>query len=184
MSSTEWLNTWICISVAKLNKSLTSIIMNFTEKTVNKGVGAFEKAAIDVATGVIEGTPIGIPDIEGGSRGNLKGNWQIKRSLNDRYFETVRKPDLGRSFAEKKIKGKFSKKKSSRLVMFNNTPYANVVEYGGYPSHVVFGTWYKKSKFYEKRSENKFSKQAPHGMVRINAQRFSKLFKRYYVSTS
>ena len=58
------------------------------------------------------------------------------------------------------------------FTLANNLPYAHVIEYGGYPDPVQFGTWNKKTKSYEIRSNGGFSKQAPQGCVRVNVARF------------
>lgn len=52
----------------------------------------------------------------------------------------------------------------SEFTMANNLPYANVIEYGGYPGdgpNTVGG----------------FSKQAPQGVVRVNTTRFNALLE-------
>tara|TARA_Y100000310_G_scaffold271318_1_gene285747 strand:+ start:217 stop:726 length:510 start_codon:yes stop_codon:yes gene_type:complete len=168
--------------VAKWSKSLSSVIDSFVGQVTDNGIDAFEKTAIDISTNIIEQSPLGIPDAEGGSRGNFKGNWKIQRKENSRYFKTVRKPDLGRGFAETKIRGRFSRTKSSRLVLFNNSPQARVIEFGGYPSPVKKGT-YRRGRGYERRSSGGFSNQAPRGLVRINSKRFGSLFRKHYVNS-
>ena len=49
----------------------------------------------------------------------------------------------------------------------NNLPYIHVLEYGGYPTPVKKGTYNKRTKTYEIRSIDGFSRQvAPKGWVR------------------
>lgn len=46
----------------------------------------------------------------------------------------------------------------------NNLPYAGVIENGGYPNPVKYGTWRKDKKMYEVRSVGGYSYQAPTGV--------------------
>lgn len=45
-----------------------------------------------------------------------------------------------------------------------NSPYAGVLEFGGYPNPVKRGTWRKDKGYYEVRSIGGFSIQAPSGV--------------------
>jgi hypothetical protein len=56
-----------------------------------------------------------------------------------------------------------------KLYITNNLPYIGVLEYGGYPIPVKRGTDMSQhgGSGYEIRSEAGFSKQAPHGMIRV-----------------
>ena len=53
-----------------------------------------------------------------------------------------------------------------KIYLTNPMPYADVVEYGGYPNPPENGTWTGEK--YEKLSSGGYSKQAPTGMARIN----------------
>lgn len=66
------------------------------------------------------------------------------------------------------------------IVLFNNQPYAEVLEFGGYPNPPKKGSWVKsgfsrvgkggkvhKSGGYEIRSSGGFSKQAPRGIYTV-----------------
>ena len=67
-----------------------------------------------------------------------------------------------------------------RLFFTNPMPYANVVEYGGYPNPPKMGTNTSESgtpKF-QKLSTGGYSRQAPSGMVRINVKRMRVRLKR------
>ncbi len=63
----------------------------------------------------------------------------------------------------------------------NNLPYSEVIELGEYPSPVEKGTRIPKEfggkATFEKRSQGGFSKQAPQGVVRVNALRFENLLE-------
>jgi hypothetical protein len=172
------------------NKDISKLVREFTVFTQEDAFDAFEKAASDVATAIMQGTPLGVSGAEGGTKGTLRNNWQIGREANKSVLKTAN-PNKGRTYADSKILGRLRGKKSNNglytgqksLYLFNNSPYVNVVEYGGYPKIVKRGTWLKKSKRYEKRSSKGFSKQSPHGMFRLGKQRFNKFFKLRYKVT-
>ena len=130
----------------------------------------FEKEAVNLATGIMEDTPIGLGPEGDGDGGRLRANWQIAKSLNDRVLKQPN-TNKGRSFAGQKIRGVFTSarmNKDIKLYIFNNSAYAGVVEFGGYPDPVKLGTWNAKRKDFEIRSIAGFSKQAPVGMMRLN----------------
>lgn len=49
----------------------------------------------------------------------------------------------------------------------NNLPYAAVIEFGGYPNPPKRGSYNKRTKSYEIKSINGFSRQAPRGVYRL-----------------
>lgn len=55
-------------------------------------------------------------------------------------------------------------------VLANNLDYIGVLEYGGYPDPPENGSWDKKSGKWVMLSEGGYSRQAPHGMLRISVQ--------------
>jgi len=63
-----------------------------------------------------------------------------------------------------------------RIILANNLPYAEVIEFGGYPDPVKKGT-FVKGKGYVKKSAGGYSKQAPKGVVRTNVLRFRNIFE-------
>lgn len=71
----------------------------------------------------------------------------------------------------------FSASNWGEFTLTNNLPYATVIEFGGYPDPVKNGTWNPKTKEYEIRSAGGYSKQAPHGVVRVNVARFNQLLE-------
>lgn len=171
------------------NKDIKSLVRQFTVFTQEDAFDAFEQAAVDVAEDILNNTPLGLPNDEGGTRGKLKNNWQIGREVSDRVLNG-QNPNKGRGYASSKILGKLRGQKvdgiytgQKSLFMFNNLDYAPIVEYGGYPTPVKRGTYWKKSKRWEKRSKSGFSKQAPRGMMRLGSQKFNSFFKRRYKIT-
>jgi hypothetical protein len=68
-----------------------------------------------------------------------------------------------------------------KTFLSNNLVYAEVLEYGGYPDPVKYGSWVKGTKkvpgHYEIKSIHGYSKQAPAGMVRTNMTRVQALLR-------
>ncbi|KKW80368.1 hypothetical protein AAV97_04965 [Acinetobacter sp. Ag2] len=58
----------------------------------------------------------------------------------------------------------------------NNTPYGDVIEYGGYPDPVKKGSWVK-GKGYIKKSAGGFSRQAPNGVYTLAFQYIASKYK-------
>lgn len=54
---------------------------------------------------------------------------------------------------------------NKKIYFVNNTPYATVIEYGGFPNPVRLGT--NTGSGFQKLSSGGYSKQAPHGVVRV-----------------
>ena len=155
---------------AKFNVKGGQFITKMGEQYLDVALDAFEKEAVNTVGKIIEDTPVGIPNSERYTsvpQGNLKHNWQIGRNPNQRVLKGS--SNKGVDYASKGIRGKI--KGSKRLVVFNNAPQARVVEFGGYPEPVKFGT-YRKGRGYEVRSSRGYSKQAPKGMVRTNLAGF------------
>ena len=64
-----------------------------------------------------------------------------------------------------------------RLYFTNNLPYAETLEYGGYPDPVKIGSYDKETKSNVILSINGFSKQAPSGWVRKALARMKQKIK-------
>ena len=158
--------------MAKFNLDGGGFILKTAAKYQSVTMNELEKEFINTSGMIIENTPIGIPTRERAAgeppQGNLRHNWQIQKSLNNRYLRGASKK--GKSYASNRIKGKLSK--GGKLVMFNNAPQIKVVEFGGYTKSPRYGTYYHKSKEYEIRSSGGYSKQAPKGMVRTGLAGF------------
>lgn len=134
---------------------------------------AIEDEYISTVSKVIDETPEGIPNSERSRsaqrKGNVKFNWQIGRSVNNRVLRGAGKN--GKDYAEKGIRGKLQDNKD--LFLFSNHPAIRVIENGGYPTSVKRGT-YRRGTGYEKRSSGGFSRLAPTGMVRKNFSGFTR----------
>lgn len=166
--------------MANWNINGADFISKYAAELQFDAVVEFEDEMIRLATAVIQETPLGID-----KPGKLKNNWQIARKPNDRILKSanLRK---GGAYVEKKIRGKLGTVNKNgikaitnkSLYLFNNSKYARVVEFGGYPTPVKKGTYNKRTKSYEIRSARGYSKQAPVGMLRINIIRSKNRIKR------
>lgn len=132
------------------------------DKAIDKLVANQNKRVKEVWTqglkAIITATPVHFKD-----GGRLRNNW----------FLSVGQPDnstrgKGRNGGEstQSVDKMPSWVLGKKLFFSNNLPYANVVEYGGYPKSPAKGTYTGSS--YQILSSNGYSKQAPSGMVRIN----------------
>ena len=64
---------------------------------------------------------------------------------------------------------------SGKIIMFNNQPYAETLEFGGYPNPPLKGSWNKHNKSFEIKSEGGFSKQAPKGIYSLAILRWPQI---------
>ena len=105
--------------------------------------------------------------------GRFRANWYATNSKPSSQTNkgTTRKPLEN---VHEKIKGVM--KKYGTYYFTNNLPYARAIEYGLYPKSVKRGTRNRKTKIYEIRTKNGFSKQAPKGVVRISIIRMNRDF--------
>ncbi|MCJ8293393.1 MAG: hypothetical protein MJK15_03220 [Colwellia sp.] len=135
-------------------KELKKDIANVKTDLNGKVRTIFTKGLIDV----VDGTPV--------DEGTTKNNW----------FLTTKAPSIRRTKNKSNGTGnasftqilKMPKIVLGKTIFFtNNSPNINVLEFGGYPVPVKKGTYNKKTRKFEIRSINGFSKQAPKGWVRI-----------------
>lgn len=104
--------------------------------------------------------------------GRAKNNWFLTIGAPSRETTTSKSDSGTNSISQasgmpKNILGK-------KLFFTNNLSYIETLEYGGYPSPVKNGTWNKKKKEYEIRSDGGFSKQALTGWVRKTLRAMAK----------
>lgn len=105
--------------------------------------------------------------------GRFRGNWQISYDA-PILTETDRLDPTGAA-AVADIAAVLQPK-AGRAYLTNNLPYAEVIEFGGYPDPVLRGTWVK-GQGYVIKSVGGYSKQAPVGMVRVNMTRIGALLR-------
>lgn len=63
---------------------------------------------------------------------------------------------------------------SGVIWIYNNQPYAEVLEFGGYPKNPVMGSYVRSLNKYVIKSQGGYSKQAPKGIYIISIQEFMK----------
>ncbi len=96
--------------------------------------------------------------------GRARNNWFLTVGVAFSLAGRVSKKGGGGS--ERSLRGMPKWVLNKKIFMSNNLPYIVELEYGGFPSPVLKGTYNKRTKSFEVRSINGFSKQAPDGWVR------------------
>jgi hypothetical protein len=127
------------------------------KKALNDGLKA---QYIKHLSAIITSTPVHFKD-----GGRLRNNWFLSVGSPEYRTSLIASKQGASSMAQI---GQMPDVVIGKKIYFtNNLPYANVVEYGGYPKNVKRGTRVGKGQ-YQKLSSGGYSKQAPSGMVRIN----------------
>lgn len=104
---------------------------------------------------IVEGTPA--------RKGVARNNWFLSEGTPVGAFKSA--PSLGGSASLNSIlRGMPDSVLSKTLYFTNNTPYINVLEYGGYPNPVKYGSYFEGR--FQKLSSGGYSKQAPGGFAR------------------
>lgn len=122
------------------------------------------KYAFGLYAGIVKKTPV--------DTGRARANWNISVGEVDPSVSDDTKK-RGLKYKEEDIK---LKDDDESIFISNNVEYITALEYGGYPSPVKKGTYNKKKKTYEIRSEGGYSKQAPNGMVGVTVANSKKYF--------
>ena len=163
------------ITVDQLPRALERVLRKYDKLSLKSADKILSKVTLDIFGGVIEDTPVG--DFDPDHEGTLKGSWMVTK-------RTPSSSRVNRQMPRRKgdsIKKQISNKMATRnipMFLTSNSPYVNVVEWGGYIKNPTLGTYNKVTRRHEIRSIGGFSKQAPRGMVRRNAKRFNRLIKR------
>lgn len=148
----------------EIGKGLEIEAMKVAKESIDEVVEEF----ITFSAKVINSSPVGVQD----SEGQYKGNWQVNDVENNTIM--TKNPNAnGLQIAKTGLLGKFKYGQDTSVYLFNNVPYANVIEYGGYIKTPTVGTWNKYLKKYEIRSSGGFSLQAPSGHVRIEVSKLN-----------
>ena len=167
----------------KFNKNIADLIMNKAGELTDIGLTVAEDSLVEMSANIINKSPVGVAESDrytSSPQGKYKANWQIASTVNNTVINKGLPRRQGKRYAVSEISGKLSKKMDTKLYMFNNSPQAGVIEFGGYPDPVILGTKLKSTGEYEKRSSGGFSKQAPSGHVRINVNKFSRIFAKKF----
>jgi len=105
--------------------------------------------------------------------GRFRGNWQI--SMSAPVTSEVDRLDPSGATVMAEIAAGIGPA-GGKAYLTNNLPYAEVIEFGGYPDPVKQGSWVK-GKGWVIKSIAGFSKQAPAGMVRVNMTRIQAILR-------
>lgn len=128
-------------------------ISAFAAKAKKNPETVIRSVSIKLFSAVILGSPV--------DTGRFRMNWQAAGSTPERG--TVPGADKsGTSAITKMTSVIVGLSDWTEFTLSNNLPYANVIEYGGYPGEGPNTT-------------GGYSKQAPQGVVRVNVTRFNKL---------
>lgn len=103
--------------------------------------------------------------------GRARGNWNISIGSEDSSTSDRKTPKYKSREQMPDSNGDES------IFISNNLPYIGTLEHGGYPNPPKKGTWNKKTKSYEIRSANGYSKKAPNGMVGVTLANNEAIFR-------
>lgn len=156
------------VPIEELDDALRRIVNKVERRVMLKANFVMRESAISTFGEIIDLTPVG--DFDPDHEGTLKANWQA--TANEPAVGQVNRQDPNRDARSDMDQALPRAVLKKNLYLTNNLPYAGVVEFGGYPKRVRFGTFNKKTGQYEIRSAGGFSKQAPRGMVRISVRRW------------
>lgn len=125
-------------------------IKTWAEKSMASYESVFKQIALALFTSVIRDTPV--------DTGRLRGNWVISSYKPKKKTVEIVDPTGSKTTAdvEKHIRGLKMNKKAVSVFLTNNLPYTARIEF------------------------DKHSKQAPQGMMRINAARIAQKLKTRY----
>lgn len=145
------------IKPSQLGGALDETLQRFKDLGRQKADLAVKGAIIHTWGNIIKGTPV--------DKGGARGAWLIGTSVTSAKGKGKSK---GAGYVAESLPRKIMGRK---LFLYNNSPYINKLEYGGYTGG---GT--------DKTTSDGFSKLAPKGMVRINLRRWrstlNRIFKR------
>ena len=121
------------------------------------------RTSLGVFTGVVKRTPV--------DKGTARASWQLSvNTVSDDVYDIggAKLSSAGATaVAKKQLAGLKDIKAYDMVVISNNVPYIEKLEYGGYPDPPKKGTWDKKKKKHVIKTTKGFSKQAPHGMLGV-----------------
>lgn len=110
---------------------------------------------------IVERTPV--------DTGRARANWNLSMRSPDKTLDKHQNVSMENVPEPKDDKDEF--------FITNNLPYISTLEYGGYPDPVQRGSYDKKTKSYVKKSDQGYSRQAPHGMVGVTLAEANNIFK-------
>lgn len=143
--------------------SFADDVKRFAVKAEQVNEKVWRASLFNVFTNVVLGSPV--------DTGRFRNNWFLEPTAGT---QTTNAKGKQGSAALSRI-SKALPALGESAVLYNNLPYAATIEYGGYPNPVKIGTYNKRTKSYEQRSEGGYSKLAPQGMVRISAREWPQI---------
>lgn len=128
-------------------------VRNFVEKTKRNNETVMRQVSLKLFSAIIKASPV--------DTGRFRMNWQASGptpagGIKSGFDKT------GGSAISNASNYVLKNSEWQEFTLANNLPYANIIEYGGYPGDGLNTT-------------GGFSKQAPAGVVRVNVVRFQQL---------
>jgi len=147
-----------------------SDIMALAKNNVREVV---DRTVISLFTQIVMKSPV--------DTGNFRANWNFSFGTPDTSTKDARGAGMGagdESVGKMRSEIAASPNGATGRVSWlsNGLPYAAVLEYGGYPNPPKKGS-YIPGRGYVILSEGGFSRQAPHGMVRVTLESFDDVLK-------
>ncbi len=144
-------------------------INSFEQKYEKRCTTLLKKVSLDLFRKVVLKTPV--------DTGRARGNWMVGiNSIPTKTQLKIDKKPMSRIVHDVSY-AKFG----DNVALTNSVNYIGKLEYGGYPKSPKYGSWHKGDKgvrrggkkkgrlgYYEIKSVEGFSYQAPHGMVRVS----------------
>jgi hypothetical protein len=134
-----------------LGMALSKVIAKLATKGEEEASKVAREAVVTTWTNIITQTPV--------DSTAARGSWLIGGSVSGQLKSSGGKK--GRSYVERMVPRDVF---GIKLFLFNNQPYINMLEFGGYSTGP--------------KTTGGFSKQAPNGMVRINLAKFPSLVRK------
>jgi hypothetical protein len=144
--------------------------MDKLNATLEQRVESLIRGVAEVAwESLVDDTPVDTPAYTD-TPGVARGNWNFGVGSDDSLFSESRANPHGPvpPIPDVPFGGR-------DLYLTNHTPYAEVLEYGGYPVPVQKGSWNRITKSYVIKSVGGYSAQAPAGWVRLAAAQLEPL---------
>ena len=149
----RWYAVAKLIKPEMLSNAIGEILQEFEVKTEERANNIIRRAAIKIWSSIIKLTPV--------DTGRARGNWQIDTNVNNKILES---DENGVNVDSEMPKNIFKK----NVKLFNNLPYINTLEFGGYPKNPKTGN----------KTVGGYSKQAKQGMVRKSLLRWKAELKK------
>lgn len=130
-------------------------VRSFVEKTKRNNETVMRQVSIKLFSAIIKASPV--------DTGRFRMNWQAAGATPATGTTTGTDRGGGRAINEMSS-FVLSTVAWQEMTLTNNLPYANIIEYGGYPGDGP-------------NTAGGFSTQAPQGVVRVNVARFNSLLE-------